>query len=380
MQLMAGDALPAWGPDVFRGRYGDQDVAVVFGPDDGEPSAVEPWIGRAADGVWPLVAVVPSAGRRAHVYPFVAALSAGGLVDAELPPVAVATAIIGRLAAVLAALGADAHGHPGPFPEDVLIRAEGDVVLTGFVSASGERRQAPGNGGGEAALVYRLGALYAELLCGSHPSDPIDRGAHDQQLRRIVIRVLSRADTPATDRYRDWLQRMLAWDPSLRPPLARVAAELAAVTAELRGPSLADWAAAEGPERIRSALPRVPRRRTTASMRTAPREEVTKETEVAGMRTLPGFAVELPDVDDDTAVSYGAEPLPLPPRELGTIPVSVGPPAEVARRRPRLPAEIFSDEGAPARRTPATDGRRVLVVAAALLAVVAAVLAGWLFR
>ena len=49
-------------------------------------------------------------------------------------------------------------------------------------------------------------------------------------------------------------------------------------------------------------------------------------------------------IDDITAVSAGSTPGTYRRVELGSIPVTVGPPPEVARMRPSLPPDLFDDD------------------------------------
>ncbi len=375
MELVLGEAAPAWSPTATRGRYGDRPVIALLGPQvegaaaRGRERSVA-WIGREIEGVWPLLEVVEVDGRGAWLYPHHAGVSLGPLVDGELVPMRVACEIVAELSQRVAALGPDGEGHPGPLPEDVLLDAEGRIHISGFVGPTlpDPSRHDPCPAGAGESVVYRLGVLLAELLCGSAPQSSSSRAAHESAVRRVIIRVMARPGPGLPERLRDVVQAMLAWDPTARPSLTRVGPTLALLAADLPGSSLSEWAILEVPARARTALP-LQSPRTTRPLRHVPREEVTRETVLAGMATLSGDPAER---DDITAISLGSEPRVSPPRELGTIPVSVGPPPEVARKRPTLPAELFSDEGAAPRPAPRAPPRLRWVWGSAFLLLAAA--------
>ena len=129
VELVLGEAAPAWSPTATRGRYGDRPVIALLGPQvegaaaRGRERSVA-WIGREIEGVWPLLEVVEVDGRGAWLYPHHAGVSLGPLVDGELVPMRVACEIVAELSQRVAALGPDGEGHPGPLPEDVLLDAE----------------------------------------------------------------------------------------------------------------------------------------------------------------------------------------------------------------------------------------------------------------
>lgn len=394
------DPFPAWSPAAHRARYGDRDVVALLGPEvagaaerSRARSASE--IGRERPGALTLIDVVEHEGRAVWVYPGTEGITLGCVVDGELPPLRVAAELVAAVADRLVSMP-EGLAHPGPAPADVVLTADSRVTLTGFVGPTlpdPGRRPPQGESTPEADMVYRLGVLLAELLTGSTPPSHSGQADHDATVRRVLIRIMSRPGPVFPERYRDWVQGMLAYDPDQRPVLSRVATSLRSLVADLPGPDLAVWAADEVPRRHHTALPA-----SRSSVRTTDQLDVrdipqrdmsTRETQRPGTDTLSGNE-ELP-LDDVTAISTGSEPPPRPSRpEVGAIPVSVGPPVEVARMRPTLPPELFSEEDPTESRRPVSippedttpeglPSGKTLAIVAAVLCLLSLALSAYLF-
>jgi hypothetical protein len=353
--LQIDDPRPAWGAHAHHGRWGERDVVCLLGPHvDGvverSQQRSEPFVGRAIEGVLPLLAVLPHEGRAAWVYPHVDGITMAPLVDGELVPVRIAALLIAAVAERLVQLESHDLAHPGPAPDDVVIEADASVRLLGLVGPTfpDPGRHDPGERPTRSETsVYRLGALLVELLTGSTPPAANSDTAHDAMLRHILIRIMSRPGPLFPERYRDWVMGMLARTPSQRPPLKRVASGLRELVEELPGPELQAWAAEE-----------VPRRSQLAMSSARPDQRNTERVDVRHLRRRP----EMPTLeaeptrealrdageisrDDITAISHGTPsgPPSLAPMEAGAIPVTVGPPVEVARKRPSLPSDLFTE-------------------------------------
>lgn len=386
-----------WTEGVRSGRYSASGpdtvpVAVVLGPEvDGE--ALErwrergaPWIGRRTPGVLDLLGVERVERRTAWVYRDFDGVSVGAAIAAGMGPLPlrVAAQLVARCAEILEPLAADGRIHPGPDPSEVLIRADAEVLLAGFVGpfARSPIHRAPGGAEDGSAVVWRLGVLLAEILTGSRPSPAADRVAHELMLRRLLIRIMSRPGPMFPERYRDWLCGMLAWDAEARPLLSRVAPGLRELASVLPSPDLTGWAGRRIPE-LRGRAPAEP---------LAPMEIPldSGSTDIALPPAEPTEEVGIPDVpeeDDVTAVSFDGDP-PLkwfPPTEHGTIPVQVGPPPEALPRLTRLPDELFRTPG-PAERTEISDVPidrprwRIATTIGVLLLALASLLSWYLFR
>jgi len=401
---------PAWSPAAHRGRLADRDVVALLGPK--VEGAVErsrergaPHIGVERPGSLTLLDVVPADGRAAWLYPPTDGVSLGCVLAGELPPIRVAAELVAAVADRLLALGDDGVRHPGPAPHDVLVTPDGEVWLTGFVGPTlpDPGRRPPGPPGSpEADAVYRLGVLLSELLTGGTPPAHTTEEDHLAIVRRVLIRIMSRPGPVFSERYRDWVQGMLAFAPDDRPLLSRIPTALRSLAEEVPGLASEAWCAEEVPRRRRTAVhPPRPDVRTTDQLEVRDMvrpDAVTRETQRHGTDTLSG-SEELP-LDDVTAVSHGSEPRRPTPRrsrpEVGAIPVSVGPPAEVARKRPTLPAELFSEDASTRPKTPtpprpsmtsspgdpgalALPSTRTLVLVSVGLLVLCVVLAAYVF-
>jgi hypothetical protein len=298
-------------------------------------------------GVLRLLEVRAHQRRVAWVYEPWDGLALGALPGAETTlPARAAAEIVAEVATTLLEIGAELR-HPGPEVGDVLVDARGGVRLAGFVGPY--RRplglRAPFGDRGEAAQVYRLGLLLAHLLTGALPGPAVGEEAHAAVLRNVLIRSMARPGDVLPERLADWLRGMLAWSPVERPVLSAIPDGLRDAVGGAR-PSLVEWAArhvdalrqraADEAQAVRDALPPVVELEDSL-------DEVSQDSLASplGEREEP--------YDDEPTQEAPIAPVPgheLAPRTLppSAIPVSVGPPAEVLKRRPRLP-EGFLEAG-----------------------------------
>ncbi|MEQ1504901.1 MAG: hypothetical protein ABMB14_21900, partial [Myxococcota bacterium] len=139
--LDGGDPLPAavlFGPSV-----GARVTSVA--PDDGAAVArarerAGPGILRRVGGVLTLLGVEAVDDRTGWVYEDFDGVSLTAVLSNESLPQRVGAELVARCAEVLEPLTADGAVHPGLGAEDVLVRADGDVRIAGFVGRSPGRR------------------------------------------------------------------------------------------------------------------------------------------------------------------------------------------------------------------------------------------------
>ncbi len=282
--------------------------------------------------MWPLLGVEAFEGRAAWLYPSHDGLSGAALV-VRPPPMRVCLELALSVLRNLRTLAAAGTLHPGPLLEDILISPNGAVHLAGFVgpSSAAPNRAAPGSvESDEAALAYRFGVVACELLGSTVPI----HGSHDDEQRKlqrqVAIRIMSRPGPAIDERARNELVRCLSFDPEARPSLDGVAEALAGGAEMLiRQSNLNAWASKGVPEGL--AL-------TQTSARS------TLELPARGLLTDSGEGDDEFADDDVTAVSPGSTPGTHRQLELGSIPVTVGPPPEVARMRPSIPPDLFDED------------------------------------
>lgn len=338
MSLTLLRSAPAYGADVHIGTWEGKDVLVYLGPTvegavaSSQARATE-LLEHTAEGLWPLLAVDEHEGRPAWLYPAHDGISAFALI-ARPPPMRVCLELALAVLARLQALEAEGLVHPGPLPSDVLIDAEGSVQLVGFVGPANAdpTRVPPGDGSPEAHLAYRFGCLACQLLGATIPTPAGDDDSQRTRQRRVAIRIMSRPGPVIDESVRNELVRCLSFRPDERPDLDFVAAELRrSAGVLLQHPDLDRWAPA-GIRECRSLTQASPR--STLELNAGD-----MLTDAEGTGTTDLF------VDDDiTAVSAGSTPGTYRRVELGSIPVTVGPPPEVARMRPSLPPDLFDDD------------------------------------
>ena len=361
-ELHMDGPLGAWHDTAYAAKWADgpmtQPVMIFLGPEGGThpAQAASEWVGKQAPGLAQLHRVVPIRSRWATVYPRIHALGLVHLLpktDSDGIPMRCAAELVAQVAETLHGLGPAGLLHQGPSLKDLGLDAEGQTHLVGFVGLwpPDATLEDPMRGRPDAVMVWRLGLLLAQLVGGRVP--PLDsRENHEAGLRRILIRAMSRKGASLTERYRDYLAGMLAWEPSQRPPLSSIAKGLRAVARKMNEPDLASWALEAIPPKLVQAhtpKPEHTEKTTLLDALTEPADSTLGES--AGRLSLPRFQT-LPGVDlaalrDEQTVEAALVPGPRDDsqragHEPGIIPVTIGPPAEALRSRPSLPPGFLS--------------------------------------
>ncbi|HHO50730.1 MAG TPA: hypothetical protein ENK18_07595 [Deltaproteobacteria bacterium] len=358
-EVVLDGPFPPWGHDVLRASWGDIPAAVILGPPLVDPAALAqaqhratPWIGRCHPGVLTLLGVQRVDDREGWIYQ-----RPDGVVLQQLcapprePPVAkVALLLTAAVTSILASLPPPAH--PGPTLRDVFIDAHGAITVAGFVGP--QTPPPPPGEDPEAATVWSLGLLLAELLAGSPLSSGATPREHTVALRRFLIRVMSEPGPGLSEACRSCLSGMLAWEEADRPRLDALEAQLRIAAEGLRGPQLARWA-----DQVAAALQQDT---LVAPVSLDPQDDPRDYTEES-----EPFSIPL--ADDVTAVTEGGNPRHLLTPEQGAIPVGVGPPAEAVPKAPSLPADVFSSSYRGLRRRSSQIPWPVVGVTSLLLAV-----------
>ena len=362
--------FPDWHTGAHRAvLYTDADkakgrpVLVVLGPETQAPDSLETTrelaakaLGRRGKGVMTLVAIVPLDHRLAWVYEYIDGIGATWLAHREGTEVlglGAAAEIVADVAETLLEMGPLGVAHPGPTPDDLLIDRLGQVHVASFVSpfAADPVLREPHGRADTSAVVYRLGMLLSSLACGSPPVASSDEKAHEAVVRRVLIRAMARPGNAFTDRYRDWLTGMIAWDPEIRPPLGSVPAGLREIAAGTGDRPLVEWSAtmvAELQARVSDPSLDGPYSPWLQSTQENTADEGPTPPMTPIHMTIPGLKLSEIDFEDDpTAESQPSgekvpSPKPLLPKGRGAIPVGVGPPAEAIREVPRLPEGFLS--------------------------------------
>lgn len=338
--LDIGDPWPAWHSLVRRATWrrdgSSREVLVFLGVqpiDDLQAirTEAEPAMGVVDPGVLPLLGVEPIGEGVGWVYPFRPVVSPCFFSKPLLGHRASAQ-LVARVARVV-----EAHPHPGPNVEDVLLDATGRVLVANFVGPLPPNARAPGDDEGEAAVVYRLGALLATLLAGAVKAGSTP-SSHDAAVRRTIIRAMSMPGAVFSDRYASWLQGMLAWDPDARPPLSRVAQALEELAGTSGGLPLQAVVVRDFDRWVEVAGRYQGNSLGDPSLAASTSSHPTFDPEYAGRTTLAKETpAEIPYVDEPTVESELFDPVECTPPsvlERGTIPVEVGPPVEAIRKRP----------------------------------------------
>lgn len=372
MELQA--PFPDWHSGAHRavlytdvGKTRGRPVLVVLGPESDAPDSLETTqegahavLGRRGKGVLTLVAIVPINQRLAWVYEYVDGIGATWLAHregSEVLPFGPAAEIVASVAQTLLDMGPLGVSHPGPTAEDVIIDRLGQVHVASFASpfAADPVLREPHGRTDSSALVYRLGILLSSLACGSPPVASSDEKAHEAVVRRVLIRAMARPGNGFTQRYRDWLMAMIAWDPEARPPLKSVPAGLRKVASTTADVPLEEWSAlmvSELQARVTDPSldgPYDPWLQAITQDHTADDGPSPPMTPIH--MTMPGVRLSDLDFEDDpTAESApGGQKIPTPrpliPVGHGAIPVGVGPPAEAIKDVPRLPEGFLEATG-----------------------------------
>lgn len=336
-------------------------VMAFLGPEHGrskadpaERAAAYPWIGRKVRGLLPLVEVVAIGPRNAWLYPPIDALGLSHLVDlpdSHRAPIRVSAELVAAVAETLHRLGTSAVEHNGPEPSDIAVDPQGQVHLIGFASPwpISPLFRDPAGGNEQEQLVWRLGVLLALLLGGRVPAVS-DRSAHEAMTRRILIRAMSRSGPLFTERYRNWLTGMLAWEADQRPALSAIGPGLREVAESISGADLRTWARSL-PERMETIRAELGEAATTVDTEASyhpwtaegePTEDLVAPPtpDLASMGTLPGIPLSAFERDEETAESTllsGVMPVGHGAVEPGTMPVGIGPPVAAMKNRPSLP-------------------------------------------
>jgi len=361
-----------------------QGVVALLGPELGD-MAVARARSRAAgaltlrhDGVLPLLAVEAIAGRGAWLYAPAGGVALGlVLEDLDAPPLKAAAEVVATLACCLHRAG-DVR-HPGPSADDVLIDDDGKLLLTGFSSPFPRHPslREPSGAEDEAAQVWRLGVLLAQLASGSATPPAVDPDQHSAAVRRVLIRMLARPGPILPDGYGDLLAQLLSWKAAGRPALSEVPGLLRAAADELPTTDLVAWAGiavSAVRERIGRGDPiRVPEPPIDL-VRALDTPGMLDRTEEAPQRTPTECDPVTPPDQEITAHSHAsidsAGPRIL--SEQGAIPISIGPP-QAGILNPTAPPKMFRLES-PKPPSAAARWTAPLAIAAGALMVVAVVL------
>ncbi|MED5372448.1 MAG: hypothetical protein VX899_15650 [Myxococcota bacterium] len=186
--------------------------------------------------------------------------------------------------------------HRGPGTDDVLIQQDGEVLLTGAsvgpppVSLPGY--SPPEGPGGEAALVYGIGALAAATWTSRRPpaAHP-DPKRHKQVMRTVLTALQRRPGEPAPESLLRLVGACMQPLPADRPSLEMVSVALSRLADTMQGPTLHAWAGAAVPT-------------TLAWSKAAP-----SRTETAPPPERPALNVApLGQEDDPTALAPDARP------------------------------------------------------------------------
>lgn len=357
--------------DVWQGaaRHGRLDVdgqsvpvLLLLGPEDAAPDALwrarvaaAPVIGVRRDGLLTLLAVENTRSehqddppRVGWAYEQVDGIGVGHAVSGPRAlPARAAAEVVARVAEILLSVPADWR-HRGPEPSDLLVDSSARIFVSGFVGPfpTSPHMRAPQGDEGEAATVYRLGVLLAQLVSGAPPVVASERAAHAASVRRVLIRAMARPGPILADRYADWIQAMLAWQARERPPLSAVPDGLRNVASQMHGENLAIWASTQ--------LPLLEQEILRAHI--AADEEVSDPQSPALLQAESFEAGTITDARDDDPTQEESQntgqapepsaPAQTPPGNPGLMPIRVGPPPEALREMPRLPTG-FLDETDP---------------------------------
>lgn len=328
----AGEA-PWWCPNarvaMLRGRR------VLALPGGRVPAPNEP---LRAPGVLALAGVEERDGEAWWVYPDVHAVSllAGlSLRGSASLSVLASLEILECVARVFVGVGARGWEHPGPRPADLLVDVRGELLVAGFGGPRSRiaAQHAPGPGRSSSTLVFRLGVLLAELICGEVPGAPGTQEHHPTYLRRVQVRLNAAPGGPAPDGVQVLVLSMLAWEPEARPLLESLPARFEALSVGAQGPDLAMWAVRQVP----------------ALLMAVQLEDGDERTEVFHDGAVGDAAGrDFAHLPDDDLTDFGSEPaateisdIPRPAAVVSVrgapIPVGVGPPPQAIKRAPKLP-------------------------------------------
>lgn len=322
-------------------------------------------LGASHPGLHRLLAVEAVGDRVGWAFEAVEAIGLAHTVGTEgraLLPTRAAAEVAAAVADTLMSVGPE-HRNRGPEPTDLLVTAEGRVVVSGFAGPypMAPSMRAPKGDDGEAAAVYRLGVLLGHLLAGVAPPPAGERHAHAAVVRRTLIRIMARPGPALPERYADWIRGMLAWEPGERPPLSTVAEGLRAASAASEGPGLEAWCVANVPA-LRAAA-EAGRSNTPVPLSRAPTALVgvnddptdvrydrnPDEVSTRSLDATPVGAVGRRDDDDPTQEATrvpDAQAVAAVPTRPGAaeMPIRVGPPPEAIKDAVSLPSGFLDTQ------------------------------------
>lgn len=257
-------------------------------------------------------------------------------------PLGAAVTVVARVAESLAAAGPIARQHRGPTPYDLLVDPLGRLRLAGFIEpvVTEPAMVDPTGDHGEASLVYRLGVLLSWLATGAPPEVVDDPSDHEAAVRRALIRIMSRPGPVISERFANWFRALRTWEPTERPPLARISEALTQIAEELGTNALLSWATRYVSPMLEANVDEVEDLVTFVTPAATQEEE----------RTDPSLPPRgLPRLDDHTQESseagYLSPRAEARPGGAFGMPVRVGPPPEAVKQRPALPAGFLDSEG-----------------------------------
>ena len=360
-QLRLVNRYDAWNSAAWRGLYGDAEhaveVLVQLGGErlgtQGQRAAVEEAayaMDERTAGVLPLLAIVEHDRRVAWVYEDfdgVALLSVAGDASETVVPARVAAELVSKLVGILTSLPGPTR-HPGPEDWDVLVDESGSVRLTGLVGPypRSPRLFAPYGDTGDAALVFRLGVYLGTLLAGAPPDQATDETGHASTVRRLLVRAMARPNVLMPESLGSLLKSMLAWDPDDRPRLQALP-QLLRDCIDASQPELADWCAQHIGSVRRGAVKRAQLLRGEYSAEAFGEGDDLTAVEEPTAVVLTDPSASPSHLSDETQQTH-RRALDKNGRAGGSLnpskfPVVVGPPPEIATKRPTLPPGFLGE-------------------------------------
>lgn len=167
------------------------------------------------------------------------------LLDLDRPPLRAALEIGSAVADILCIAAEDHHVHGDIRPAHVKVDEQGAVSIEGYGLVRRVTRAPEGQPDQPAADIYGLGlVMHASLSKEGLGNLPNDADGHDEV---VVDRVLAMDfSSVSTKRWlaevREFLCKILAFDPSERPPALDAANVLATVASQCPGDDIATWA------------------------------------------------------------------------------------------------------------------------------------------
>ena len=267
------------------------------------------------------------------------------LLDRDRPPLRAALEIGSAVADILCIAAEDGHVHGDIRPAHVKLDAAGAVSIEGYGIVRRATRAPEGRPDLPPADIYGLGlVMHASLSKEGMGTLPADADGHDDA---VVDRVLAMDfSSVATKRWlaevREFLCKILAFDPRERPAALDAANVLATVAGQCPGEGVADWSARA---HLRLSGGRPPARQVeenlagpvslpgyfkggvaaeTAPQRDSVRKAPSSKGESTAMWSREKLAAMFAEEDDDDAASAPARPIakaePPAPRARQELP------------------------------------------------------------